>query len=95
MINNTNKVQNKVGYLIFCLSAIRVLTVREQNRLHKSTSSRNIMKDGVTLADRFTSVTVIFLLGFRFGLKVVSFDIFIEIEINFRDFFYRCFVLRW
>ena len=40
------------------------------------------MKDGVT------SVTVIFLLGFRFWLKAVSFDIFIEIEINSRDFFY-------
>ena len=40
------------------------------------------MKDGVT------SVTVVFLLGFRFWLKVVSFDIFIEIEINSRDFFY-------
>ena len=46
------------------------------------------MNDGVTLADRFTSVTVIFLLGFRFWLKVVSFDIFIEIEINSRDFFF-------
>ena len=49
------------------------------------------MNDGVTLADRFTSVTVIFLLGFRFWLKVVSFDIFIEIEINSRDFFLQMF----
>ena len=47
------------------------------------------MKDGVT------SVTVIFLLGFRFWLKVVSFDIFIEIEINSRDFFLFTDVSNW
>ena len=43
------------------------------------------MKDGVI------SVTVIFFLGFRFWLKVVSFDIFIKIEINSRDFFLQMF----